>query len=101
MGSVNVYGPYWVLNLPENRLQPGEVRAFTFGPWPPFENGTSTVSATVWDFGPTEGWRTRNITVENLEYILDGQERFVSFRYRNSGSEPIQGWQFYLSVTAP
>ena len=101
MATVNVYGPYYVLTSPEDKLQPGEVRSFGFGPWPPFGNGTATVSANVQDFGPTKFGGTRNITVDSLEYILDNQDRLVSFTYRNSGVEPIQGWYFNLTVAVP
>jgi hypothetical protein len=104
MATVNVYGPYYVLTLPENKFQPGEVRSFGFGPWPAFATGTATVSANVQDFSAMQFGASRNITVDSLEYVLGGPggaNRYVNFTYRNSGSEPIQGWYFNLTVVTP
>jgi hypothetical protein len=98
MANAYVYGPYWVLNLSEAKLQPGEVRTFGFGPWPTFGEGTTTISANVQDFS---GGGLRAITIDSLQYALDGTQRYVYFTYRNTGTEPIQGWYFNLSVVVP
>jgi hypothetical protein len=47
---------------------------------------------------------TRAITIDSIEYfMLDSGPRdpYIRFTYRNSGSEPIQGWYFNLSVVLP
>jgi hypothetical protein len=99
MATVHLFGPYYVLALPANMFKPGDVRAFSFGPWPHFADGTVTISAGIQDFGPGD---RRAITVDSTEYSMDrAQRHYVHFTYRNTGSEPIQGWYFNLSVVLP
>jgi hypothetical protein len=83
----------------DNKFNPGEVRTYGFGPWRQFAEGTVTVSAGIQDFSPGD---RRAITVESIEYSMDGaQLHYVHFAYRNTGSDPIQGWYFNLSVVLP
>ncbi len=99
MATVHVFGPYYVLTSPDTMLKPGDVRAYGFGPWPPFADGTVTISAGIQDFSPGD---RRAITVDSVEYSMDAaQGRYVRFTYRNTGSDPIQGWYFNLSVVLP
>ena len=102
MATVHLFGPYWVLRLPEDKFKPGETGVFGFGPWPQFQDGTVSVSATPWDFSSIPTGGSREITVDSISYSLSSQtERFIRFIYRNTGSEPMQGWYFTLSVVLP
>jgi hypothetical protein len=99
MATVQLYGPYYVLQSPQNKFKPGEVRRFGFGPWP-FRRGTATVSAAIQDYSSVEG--TLRITVESIEYEINeiGQDN-IFFTYRNTGDDEIQGWLFNLSIVEP
>jgi len=100
MATVQLYGPYYVLQSFQNKFKPGEVRRFGFGPWP-FRRGTATVSAAIQDFSPLEAG-TRRITVESIEYELSEHEQdYIVFTYRNTGDDEIQGWLFNLSIVEP
>ena len=99
MATVHLFGPYYLFTLSANKFKPGDVLVYSFGPWPQFADGTVTISAGIQDFSPGDG---RAITVESPEYVMDGaQRRYVRFTYRNTGSEPMQGWYFNLSVVLP
>lgn len=99
MATVHLFGPYYVLTSADNKFKPGEVRAYGFGPWPQFADGTVTISAGIQDFSASD---RRAITVDTTEYSMDSaQRRYVRFTYRNTGSDPIQGWYFNLSVVLP
>lgn len=99
MATVHLFGPYYVLTSPDNKFKPGDVRGYGFGPWPQFVDGTVTISASIQDFSPGD---RRAITVDSTEYSMDSAQRcYVRFTYRNTGSDPIQGWFFNLSVVLP
>ena len=99
MPTVQLYGPYWDFTLPTNKIQPGDVRAFTVGPWPPFENGTVTVSATPWDFSAISNGGRRAMTLSNIEYWMsDRRERFIDVSFRNTGTDSMQAFYFYVSM---
>lgn len=102
MATAHLFGPYYVLEMPETAFRPGEVRVFGFGPWPSFRDGTVTVSAGIQDFGPFQTGTVRGITVEPVEYSMRSTtESYIHFAYRNSGNEPIRGYYFMLGVVLP
>lgn len=104
MANTYLYGPYFVIEGPDTPFQPGEVRSYGFGPWPPFRDGTVTISVNIQDFGRFVSGTTRAITIDSIEYYMQdsgARDPYIRFTYRNSGSEPIQAWYFNLSVVLP
>lgn len=99
MPTVQLYGPYWEINLPTTKIQPGEERVYNVGPWPPFAKGTVSVSATPWDFSAISNGGRRALTVSTIEYWMsDRNERFIDVTFRNTGTDSMQAFYFYVSM---
>jgi hypothetical protein len=99
MPTVQLYGPYWEIRLPEAKIQPGDVRVFSVGPWPPFEDGTVSVSATPWDFSAMTSGGRRAMTVHDIEYWMsDRRERYIDVTFKNTGTDSMQAFYFYVSM---
>lgn len=98
MATVNRYGPYLVSLGFGDIFQPGQVRGYTFGPWPPFGESAVTVSV-----HPTrDEFREKSISLESVvSRKRPNGEHFIDCTYKNTSSEGMKFWSLYLCVVSP
>jgi hypothetical protein len=97
MATVDCYGPYPVGLGFGDLFMPGEVRDFSWGPWPAFAGGAVSVTVHPHLFNSTASITLESVTRRDIR----GGQIFVDCTYRNTGTGGLKGWHLYVSLVRP